>query len=284
MRVAVVGAGTMGVRVALRCARYGLDTVLVARNEGRASAALAPAAAESGDEAHVAAVRVTADFGMLAGAALVYEAVPEDLARKQELLGEIESYVGDHVPLVSGTSTLLPDQLGFYLEFPQRVFVAHFVHPVTLVALAEVAESRDADAAARDTFEAWLTLTRLDALRLATPLPGYIVNRLQFALLREALHIVERGGATAEQVDVVMRFGLGPRWTATGPVESIALGGAATFADVARVMVPQLDARREIPLLEPGALDVPAPRPEAARRARRAAYRAAVEVDRERRS
>jgi hypothetical protein len=49
-------------------------------------------------------------------------------------------------------------------------------------------------------------------------------------------------------------------------------------------MVPQLDARREIPLLEPGALDVPAPRPEAARRARRAAYRAAVEVDRERRS
>ena len=250
VRTVVVGAGTMGVRVALRCARQGIETTLIARDAARAEAALAAAAAEIDAPASAAGVRIAEGLDACASAAVVYEAVPEDLARKQVLLGEIESFVGDEVPLVSGTSTFFPDALGFYLEVPQRVFVAHFVHPVTLVPLAEIAVPRDADAGAVETFEAWIAAAGLEPLRLGTPLPGFIVNRLQFALLREALYIVESGGATADEVDTVMRLGLGPRWTATGPIESIGLGGPTTFADVARSVVPTLDARAEIPLLD----------------------------------
>jgi 3-hydroxybutyryl-CoA dehydrogenase len=178
----------------------------------------------------------------------------------------------------------LPDALGFYLEFPQRVFVAHFVHPVTVVPLAEVVLPRDADADASAVFEAWLDAAGLEPLRLADPLPGFIVNRLQFALLREALHIVESGRATPAEVDLVMRLGLGPRWTATGPIESIALGGRATFADVARSVVPTLDARSEIPLLTEGTalLEAATPPPGPARRARLRAYAAAVDIAAER--
>ena len=81
-----------------------------------------------------------------------------------------------------------------------------------------------------------------------------------------------------------MRLGLGPRWTATGPIESIALGGRATFADVARSVVPTLDIRSEIPLLSEGSalLEAVAPPPGPARRARLRAYAAAVEIAAER--
>jgi 3-hydroxybutyryl-CoA dehydrogenase len=280
VRTVVVGAGTMGVRVALRCARSGIETSLVARDLDRARNALREAAAEVEDAPAAEAVRVTTALDAVAHASVVYEAIPEALGRKQTLLAEIEAFVGDEVPLVSGTSSFFPDALGFDLEFPQRVFVAHFVHPVTLVALAEIVEPADPDPSARATFEAWIAAAGLRPLRLATPLPGFIVNRLQFALLREALHIVERGGATAAEVDAVMRFGLGPRWTATGPIESIALGGKGTFADVARAVVPSLDARPDVPLLglDEGRPAEAGPDRAPALRARLRAYQAAAEI------
>jgi 3-hydroxybutyryl-CoA dehydrogenase len=283
MRVAVVGAGTVGVRVALRCAMHGQTVSLIARNVAAARTRLAEAADECGGADAAGAIALATVFDPLASATLVYEAIPESLGRKQELLGELEAFVDARVPLVSGTSTFLPDALGLFLEFPKRVFVAHFVHPVTLVPLAEIASPREPDPEAAAVLERWLVETGLEPIRLAAPLPGFIVNRLQFALLREALSIVERGGADAAAIDAVMRFGLGPRWTATGPLESIVLGGAATFADVARSVVPTLDARPEIPLLdEPGRFAGGLPDPAAARRARRRAYEAAAEIARER--
>jgi 3-hydroxybutyryl-CoA dehydrogenase len=283
-RVAIVGAGTMGTRVALRCAAHGLHASLIARDPAKARALLEEAAEECEAPALADRVELVSGFDRVADAALVYEAIPEQLARKQELLVELEAFADDHVPFVSGTSTFFPDQVGFYLEFPKRVFVAHFVHPVTLVPLAEIAVPTEPDAAAQATFEAWLAATALEPIRLHAPLPGFIVNRLQFALLREALYIVESGGADAAAVDAVVRFGLGPRWTATGPIESVVLGNPATFADVARQVVPSLDARPAIPLLErpEGRFDGAGLDLAAARRARRRAYAAAATIARER--
>ncbi len=240
----------MGVRVALRSAGYGCEVVLIARSLERGRAALE--AADSGaNRAALEKIVVRDDLSACASADLVYESIPENLAGKQRLLADVEAFVDDHVPLASGTSTFFPDKLGFYLEFPKRVFVAHFVHPVTFCPLAEIVEPReDADRQAAAALDAWIEKLELEPIRLPNPLPGFIVNRLQFALLREALHIVEEGGATTDDVDRIMRLGLGPRWMATGPIESVALGGPATFADVARSVVPTLDARDRIPFIE----------------------------------
>ena len=251
MRVDVVGAGTMGSRVAIRCAKFGCDVTVLARNRDRAKAAITAAAEEVDSAQALERVTLEEDLSGATGAQLVYEAIPEVLAEKQKLFGELEEFVDDHVPLVSGTSTFMPDRMGFYLEFPKRVFVAHFIHPVTLVALAEiVAPSELIDSLAETTLEGWIETLELEPIRLQNPLTGFIVNRLQFALVREALNIVEQGGATAEDVDLIMRLGLGPRWTATGPIESVALGGPSTFAHVARSIVPTLDNRESIPGLE----------------------------------
>jgi 3-hydroxybutyryl-CoA dehydrogenase len=241
----------MGSRVAVRSAQFACDVTVVARNVGRAKSAVATAALEVDATKAVEPIAFSEDLAAATGAQLVYEAIPEVLAEKQKLFGELEAYIDDHVPLVSGTSTFFPDRMGFYLEFPKRVFVAHFIHPVTLVPLAEIVAPREhADDLAATVLDEWLAKLNLEPVRLPAPLTGFIVNRLQFAVVREALNIVERGAATPEDVDLIMRLGLAPRWTATGPIESVALGGAATFAHVARSIVPTLDNRDAIPRLE----------------------------------
>jgi len=267
MKVVVVGAGTMGSRVAVRSAQYLCNVTVVARNTERAKRGVAAAAQEVDASGALERIAFAEDLSAATGAQLVYEAIPEVLAQKQTLFGELETFVDDHVPLVSGTSTFFPDRMSFYLEFPKRVFVAHFIHPVTLVPLAEiVAPAEGADKLAEAALNDWIDTLNLEPIRLSTPLTGFIVNRLQFALVREALNIVEKGGASAEDVDVIMRLGLAPRWTATGPVESVALGGASTFAHVARSIVPTLDDRDSIPSLE--ASNAGLPSVESSRRAR----------------
>jgi len=284
MRVAVVGAGTMGSRVAIRCAQFGCDVMVVARNRDRANAAIAAAAEEVESAQTLERVTLEEDLSIATGAQLVYEAIPEVLAEKQKLFGELEEFVDDHVPLISGTSTFMPDRIGFYLEFPKRVFVTHFIHPVTLVPLAEVVTpSENVDSLAEATLETWIETLGLEPVRLPKPLTGFIVNRLQFALVREALNIVEQGGATAEDVDLIMRLGLGPRWMATGPIESVALGGASTFAHVARSIVPTLDNREIIPRLESSNAGLPtigAARRASAVESRKRAYAFARELKR----
>lgn len=259
MKIAVVGSGVMGTRVALRSARYGCTVRLVGRDAARARTALDAAAADEGYEPEAARIAVGAELAAVSDADLVYEAIHEDLAAKRALYAALAPLLGADAALVSGTSSFVPAALGAGLGRP--VIVAHFLHPVTLVALAELLAPPDADAASVACVERWLARTRMVPVRLAQAVPGFIVNRLQFALLREALALVERGVATAEEIDGIVEQGLGPRWSATGPILSAQLGGWSTFGTIARALVPDLDARAAIPRFAgapPRALDAEA--------------------------
>jgi 3-hydroxybutyryl-CoA dehydrogenase len=248
MRVAIVGAGTMGTQLALRCSAYGCETMLVARSADRAQTALDEASRESGLLAD--RVQVVTDLAAVADAELIAEAIPEDLERKHALYAQLEATIGEHVPIASGTSSFPPDQLGAGMAHPGRAIVAHMVHPVTLVPLAELVVPSTVDAQALATVERWLGELSMRVLRLRTPATGFLVNRLQFALLREAAALVQSGVADARDVDAAVELALGPRWSATGPLASADLGGLPTFAAVARSVVPALDAGDTIPALD----------------------------------
>jgi 3-hydroxybutyryl-CoA dehydrogenase len=248
VNVAIVGAGTMGTRLALRCAAHGCATTLIARDAVRALGALGDAARESGISA--GGVHVSDRLADAAGAELVAETIPEDLTAKHALFRDLETVIGAHVPIASGTSSLVPDALGAGLVNPGRVIVAHMVHPVTTVPIVELIAPSTVDTAALASVEAWLVVLRMRPIRLRAPIAGFIVNRLQFALLREAASLVEAGIVDAADVDTVIECALGPRWAATGPLASAELGGRRTFAAIARTLTPQLDARPTIPLLE----------------------------------
>ncbi len=250
MRVAIVGAGIMGTRLALRCAAHGCTVTLVARHTGRARLALNAAAEEHDDVMYVQRIRIVTDISMLRNAEIVCEAIPEDLGLKRALFAELEAVIPDHVPIASGTSSFPPDELGVGMKHPGRLIVAHFVHPVTIVSLAELILPTRVDPIASEVVEAWLRRIAMQPIRLREPVTGFIVNRLQFAILREALSLVESGVVTAAEIDAVMEHALGPRWAASGPLLSVDLGGKSTFAQISRSIVPTLDNRPNVPLLE----------------------------------
>lgn len=250
MRVAIIGAGIMGTRLALRCAAHGCTVTLVARNVGRARLALNAAAEEHDDVMYVQRIRIVTDISMLRNSEIVCEAIPEDLALKRALFAELEDVIPEHVPIASGTSSFPPAELGAGMKHPERLIVAHFVHPVTIVSLAELVVPTSVDPVANEVVEAWLRRIAMQPIRLREPVTGFIVNRLQFAILREALSLVESGVVTAAEIDAVMEKALGPRWAASGPLLSVDLGGKSTFAQISRSIVPTLDNRPNVPLLE----------------------------------
>jgi 3-hydroxybutyryl-CoA dehydrogenase len=241
LRMGIAGAGMVGSQVAIRALRHGVEVCIVARDPQATRARFAAAQATTGDAFDPHALRIDSSHSIFADVDLVYESLPERLELKQALFRDLEDVVGADIPLVSGTSSLSPAQLGAEMRTPQRVFVAHFIHPVTTVNLAEVLAPEAPDAAARATFEAWLRDMDLDAIVLERAVPGFIVNRLQFALLREAVSLVASGIATAADVDRIITHGLGPRWTATGPLASMDLAGTPLFRDVAAIIAPTLE-------------------------------------------
>ncbi|MFN2460988.1 MAG: 3-hydroxyacyl-CoA dehydrogenase family protein [Candidatus Velthaea sp.] len=214
---------------------------LVGRDPARARGALERALESTGDRIDAGTADVTTDLRRVDGADLVYEAIHERLAAKRALYREIENHVTSDVPLVSGTSSLAPLELSADMRAPDRLFVAHFVHPVTTVALTEVLEPPRPNAVARATFEQWLLAMQLHPLVLDRPIAGFLVNRLQFAILREAISLVANGVAEARDVDRVITHALGPRWVATGPLASMDLAGLELLRDVARVIAPTLE-------------------------------------------
>ncbi|HTW84558.1 MAG TPA: 3-hydroxyacyl-CoA dehydrogenase family protein [Candidatus Sulfotelmatobacter sp.] len=248
MRVAIVGAGTMGAQLALRCAAYGCETTLIARDAARGRTALDDASRESGMQGE--GVRIAVGLDAVADTELVAETIQEDLEQKRALYRQLEAVIGEHVPIASGTSSFPPDVLGEGLANPGRVIVAHMVHPVTLVPLTELIAPTQADATALQTVERWLGEISMRVLRLRLAATGFLINRLQFALLREAAALVTSGVADARDVDAAVELALGPRWAATGPLASADLGGLRTFAAVARSVVPDLDAGEAIAALD----------------------------------
>ena len=241
LRMGIVGAGTVGSHVAIRALRQGLEVCIVARDPEATRARFAESVKTTGDAFDPHALRIDASYAILAETDLVYESIPERLELKQALFRGLEDVLGADIPLVSGTSSLSPAQLGAEMRTPQRLFVAHFIHPVTTVNLAEVLSPAAPDVTARATFEAWLRELDLDAIVLDRAVPGFIVNRLQFAILREAVSLVTSGVASAADVDRIITHGLGPRWTATGPLASMDLAGTPLFRDVAAIIAPTLE-------------------------------------------
>ncbi|GAC1594331.1 MAG: 3-hydroxyacyl-CoA dehydrogenase family protein [Candidatus Velthaea sp.] len=241
MRMAVIGPGTIGTHVALLGIRNGVDVVVVGRDAERTRSAIAAAVATTGEPVDPAAVRVSTTMSAAADCDLIYEAIHERLAEKREIFRQIEEHVGFDVPIVSGTSSISPADLGRDMRHPDRIFVAHFVHPVTTVALAEVLEPAAPNSAARATFEHWIGEMQLEPMVLERAVPGFIVNRLQFALLREAVSLVANGVVDARDIDRVISTALGPRWVATGPLASMDIAGLQLFRDVAKLLAPTLE-------------------------------------------
>lgn len=238
--IAVLGAGVMGAGIVRTLVRGG-HAVRV--HDPRVDAAEA-AAASAGPRASAHASLAEA----VAGATVVVEAAPERLALKLALLAEVEA-ANDRALIASNTSSIAPAALAAGLADPARLVIAHFFNPADTVPLVEVVPGPATPPAAVERMRRLLEGCGKTAVPLAEQVEGFIANRLQAALYREAMHLVARGIATPAQVDATVTAGLGPRWALAGPFEVMDLGGLDVWTAVADGIFPSLDGASAAPAM-----------------------------------
>ncbi len=258
LRVLVVGAGRMGSQIGCEYARAGHVVAFSTRDPARARATVERVLAEaralgvfSPEEAAAVTARVAVHEPARAAqdpADLVVESIPEDLELKAAVLGELAAAMPEAV-VASNTSSLSITTLGERVGAPERTVGTHYWNPPLLMPLVELVAGERTDADVLDLARHALASAGKRPV-LVRDVPGFIWNRLQAALLREALWLVEQGVATPDTVDEVVRDGLARRSRLTGPFETAALGGVDTFMRVAANLLPRLSAATDAAGLE----------------------------------
>ena len=259
-RAVIVGAGTMGAGIALLLAARGLRVRLTSRStasleraQERVRAAAAFLAAEGwlppgGAEATLAALAATpAVDEALADADLVVEAVTEDPAVKRGVYRRIGERVSPTALVASTTSGLDVFTIAEGFPAPERFVIAHFWNPPYLVPLVEVVPGpATAPAIVRET-EDLLRTWGCTPVTLTRYVPGFIGVRLNTALYREAVDLIEQGVTDAAGIDAVMRESIALRFPVLDAMAIADFGGLDTFSRVWTQMFPEISAAREVP-------------------------------------
>jgi 3-hydroxybutyryl-CoA dehydrogenase len=245
--VAVIGAGVMGAGIA----QVFLSAGLPVRVHDPAPAALdsLPARIAAGldllgkpSERPLMLLSAEPDLAAAVdGAALVIEAAPENLAVKQGIFAALDGAAPSTAVLASNTSAIPIRQITAGLTRPQRVIGTHFWNPPHLVPLVEVVQAQDSDPAAVQWTIALLARAGMKPVHVAADVPGFVGNRLQHALKREAIALVAAGICTAETVDTVTRYGFGARLGIVGPLEQSDLSGLELTLAIHQTLMPALD-------------------------------------------
>ncbi|MBS0474125.1 MAG: 3-hydroxyacyl-CoA dehydrogenase family protein [Proteobacteria bacterium] len=246
--IAVVGAGLMGHGIAQVFAAAG-HTVTVHDRSTEALTTLRQRIGQNltdlGQDAEAAArVFPVDDLGeCLAGADVVFEAGPEDLAFKKELFLQLELLAPRNALLASNTSVIPISRIVEDMRTPQRAMGTHWWNPPYLVPLVEVIKTPSTDAEAAQRMFDLLGAAGKTPAMVEKDVAGFIGNRLQHALWREAVAIVEAGICSAEAVDTVVKASFGRRLAVLGPLENADLVGTDLTLAIHRTVLPEIDGR-----------------------------------------
>lgn len=161
----------------------------------------------------------------VAGVGFVQESAPEDLALKQELLARVAAAVASNIVVGSSTSGYGMTEMAQAAADPSRLVVGHPFNPPYLIPLVEVVGGEQTDPQATSWASGWYEYIGKSVITMDREVPGFIANRLQEALWREALHMVDNGEATVEQIDTAITDGPGLRWPLQGPMLTFHLAG-----------------------------------------------------------
>lgn len=181
---------------------------------------------------------------------LFVESIAEDRAPKIAILRDAADRLPNAI-LASNTSSLSIGELGTGCGAASRTIGMHYWNPPLLMPLVEVISGPESDLAHIERAMHELRAIGKRPVHVDRDVPGFVWNRLQLALLREAVWIVENGVASPEVVDEIVADGLARRWSFTGPFTTAALGGASNFAKIARNLWPVLSDADSVDDLSP---------------------------------
>jgi 3-hydroxybutyryl-CoA dehydrogenase len=244
--VAIIGGGIMGGDIAIIFTAGGWNVHIMSPSQKTRGAL--PARIDSGliklgaPAANAANVKTYAKIGDIAwkNVDLVVEAATEDLPLKQKIFGELDALARPDVALVSNTSNFQIGEIGKGLKTRSRVAGLHFFMPAHLVPLVEVVSAQSTDPNIAERLVGLMKTLGKAPIWVKKDVPGFVGNRIQHAMMREALYLIADGVVTPEDVDTAVRYGFGFRFIACGPMMQKEMSGWDTNYYVAGALYPHL--------------------------------------------
>lgn len=182
----------------------------------------------------------------VAGADLVLEAIFENVEAKRELFKEIDELADPETIVASNTSSIPIRHMAEVCRHRGRVVGSHFMLPAHILPLVEVIRHPDVDESVIDRMrDGWEKMGKKPIV-VNVDIPGFVANRLQHSITRQAIELFASGVASAEDIDNAVRFGFGPRFGSLGPLAARDLGGVINHAKVAAYLYADLDAKGDV--------------------------------------
>jgi len=252
-RAAVIGTGTMGPGMGAVLARAGIETALYdvsaeALERARTAVALAEGVLDrlEAPSREGGSVRFETELGAaLHGADFVLEAVPEKLELKHEVFREMERHVSARTVLASNTSGIPITRIAAACERPERVVGMHWSNPPHLIPMIEVVPG---ERTAQEVVDAACALIRSFGYHpvVEKEVPGFVENRILYAILRECLDLVDRGIIDPQGLDLNVRWGIGYKLAVIGPMELLDMAGLDIYNAVGSYLNRDLSTSGEV--------------------------------------
>ena len=251
-RIAIVGAGDMGHGLAVQFAAHGRDVTLLDHRQSnldRANDRMSEAASflserdrlEEPPETVLGRIETTLDLDAVAGTGLVVESISEDLDAKRALFERLVAAADDDAVLASNTSGIpITDIAEATPDAADRIVGCHWWFPPYLLEPVEVIRGEATADRTVDRLAELLEAVDRDPIRVERDVPGFVWNRVQFAVVRECLHLAEAGVASLDDINRAIRDGYAVRTSAIGPLETMDIAGLELAETIARDLYPEL--------------------------------------------
>ena len=254
MKVIVIGTGIMATGIVAGLIAQRIPVVMLGRDAQRCARAVQNAtriAAGLADGAKADASPVqsglTASWSAWEDASIVIENLAEDLALKQALFRDLDARVPAHIPLGSNSSSYGISKIAAGLPTRRRMFGMHYFMPAEIVPLVEVVLGADSDPVLGQEVCELFTAMKKKPVLVRKDLAGFLANRMQHALMREALSLIDAGVASPEDVDLAVRYSFGFRYAAVGPIMQKEISGWDTTLRAGTEIYPTLSNTPTVP-------------------------------------
>lgn len=251
-KIVIAGAGLMGASIAQIFPQYGYNTTLYGRKESsfeKAREIIANCQNTLVDNKVLTAeeskriqesIIYTTDLECFRHADLVIESISEVFETKIKFYDQITKILPKNSIIATNTSAISINELGKHIRNSKRFCGTHWLNPPHIIPLVEITKSVETEGSVVDTLVNLLKNMGKEPVVLKRDIKGFLSNRLQFALLREASYLVESGVASPEDIDRTLKYGNGIRYSCSGPFKIVDLGGVHVFNNVAKYLFPVL--------------------------------------------
>ena len=246
-KVIVIGTGTMGVGIAAGFLAFGANTILLGRDLEKAKLSLSkaeectdsinPAWRESGAQLIAGTI---ADWSDWENTDLIIETISERLELKKAIFSELDQRVPPSIPIGSNSSGFPISDIAQDLPTSYRMFNTHYFMPAHIVPLVEVVLGTTSDPQMAEQICSLYRAHGKKPVLVKRDIPGFLANRIQHALMREALSLVQEGIASPDDIDTAVRYSFGFRYAAVGPMTQKEISGWEGMALAAEVIYPSL--------------------------------------------